>query len=158
MKIKYTKFQIVLEIVGLLILISMIAFVSIRFGKLPDKIPGHYNVMGEVNRWGNKSEIFITPIITVLLYAFISAITFFPQIWNVPVQITDTNRKPVYQCVRSLILVTKIEIAGTFFFITYFMAYTKPLPVEFLPVMLFILFVTLLFFIVRIIQISKRSY
>lgn len=33
---------------------------------LPEQIPGHYSLGGEVDRWGSKYEIFFMPIITVL--------------------------------------------------------------------------------------------
>lgn len=40
--------------------------VSIIFSSLPEKIPMHYNIYGEVNRWGNRYEIFLFPIIIII--------------------------------------------------------------------------------------------
>lgn len=157
MKLKYTKLQIALEIIGILVITGMIIFVCVRFNQLPEKIPGHYNAMGEVNRWGNKREIFTVPIVSIILYAFITVITFFPQIWNVSVQITNENKEAVYRCVRSLIILTKIEMLGTFFYLTIFMGYSKQLPMTFLPVMLLIIFGTIIFFIIRILKIGKEK-
>lgn len=34
---------------------------------LPEKIPVHYNLAGEVDRWGDRLEIFIIPILTAVL-------------------------------------------------------------------------------------------
>ena len=87
MKIKYTKFQITLEIISLLLVIGMIAFVCLRWNQLPKQIPGHYNAMGEVNRWGSKNEILIMPIMSALLYALLTVVSFIPMLWNIPVQI-----------------------------------------------------------------------
>jgi uncharacterized membrane protein len=156
MKLKYTKLQIVLEILCLLLIVGMMVFICLRYNQLPDKIPGHYNAAGEVNRWGNKSEIFITPIITVLLYLFITVLTFFPKIWNVPGQLTEDNRVAVYQCIKSMVICTKVEMVGVFFYITYFMAYSKALPAAFLPVMLVILFGTILLFVLRMVRLMKQ--
>ena len=47
-KLKYTKLQIVVETIGLLILIGTIAFICIRGKQLPPQIPGHYNAMGKM--------------------------------------------------------------------------------------------------------------
>jgi uncharacterized membrane protein len=156
MKLKYTKVQIALEILCLLLIAGMIVFIGIRYQKLPDKIPGHYNAAGEINRWGNKSEIFVTPIISILLYIFITVVTFFPQIWNVPGQLSESNRIAVYQCIKSMVICMKLEMVGVFFYITYYMAYMKTLPAAFLPVMLVILFGTILFFIIRMVSLMKH--
>ena len=34
---------------------------------LPQKIPAHYNLAGEVDRWGSRQEILIIPILTMVL-------------------------------------------------------------------------------------------
>lgn len=149
-KLKYTKFQIVLEIIGLLILIGIIAFVCIQWDRLPPQIPGHYNAMGKIDRWGSKSEIVIMPIIGAFIYALITMIYFFPETWNLPVQVTDENKETVHSRARSLLIFTKVEMLGIFFYITYYMATTQPLPIAFLPVSLIILFCTITFFILRI--------
>lgn len=149
-KLKYTKLQIVLEIIGLLILIGTIAFVCIRWNQLPPQIPEHYNAMGKIDRWGSKSEIVIMPIIGVFIYVLITVISFFPEIWNLPVQVTDENKETVHSRARSLLILTKVEMLGIFFYIIFYMAITQPLPMAFLPVSLIILFCTIIFFILRI--------
>lgn len=50
----------ILTIAPLIIAISI-------FPSLPEQVPAHYNVFGEVDRWGSKWEIFIIPITSVLL-------------------------------------------------------------------------------------------
>jgi len=155
MEIKFTRFQKTLEIIGLLLIIGMIIFVCVRYNQLPEQIPGHYNAKGEINRWGNKSEIFIVPIVSTLLYAFITIITFFPEAWNIPIKITDKNKEAVYCCVRNFIIFTKIEMLGMFFYITFFMAYSKPIPASFTSIILVTLFGTITFFVIRTIQIGK---
>ena len=157
MKLKYTKFQIALEILCFLLLIGMISFVSNRWNQIPQQIPGHYNAMGEVNRMGNKSEILIMPILVALTYILFTLLSFFPKLWNVPVKITDDNKVPVYCCTRSLLLFTKIETITLFFYITYFMATAQPLPANFLPGTLLILFGTMTFFVIRIIKLGKKK-
>lgn len=157
MKVKYTKFQVVLEIVGLLLIIGMIAFIYIYWNQLPEKIPGHYNAMGEVDRWGSKSEIIISPIVSSLLYIVLTVLSFFPKTWNVGVKITELNREEVYCCTRNLLSLIKVEIVGMFFYTTYYTATAQSLSAYFIPVLLFVVFGTLIYFVIRILQIGKKK-
>lgn len=156
MKRYYSKLQVILELLGILAILGMIIFVGIRYADLPDLIPGHFNSLGEIDRWGSKSEIFVIPIVAILLYMGISAISFFPGAWNIPIQVTAQNQDLVFQCIRSMILFTKLEMLGIFICITYYISYSKPLPAIFTPVTLIVLFTTILFFIIRLISIGKR--
>jgi uncharacterized membrane protein len=43
----------------------------IAFNFLPDQIPAHYGLNGEVNRYGSKMEVFILPVIVILFGIFL---------------------------------------------------------------------------------------
>jgi hypothetical protein len=138
-------------------LIGIIAFVYTRWNQLPSQIPGHYNAMGKIDRWGSKNEILIMPIMGTLLYIFITVMSFFPQTWNLPVKVTDENKETVYTSAKSLIIFTKVEVLSIFLYITYYTATTQPLPIAFLPVSMIILFSTIIFFTVRIYRTGTRK-
>ncbi len=53
----------------ILMLLPLIAVV-VAYPFLPDKIPAHYGMNNQVTRWGNKSETFIFPIITLFFGFF----------------------------------------------------------------------------------------
>ena len=156
MKLKFTKFQNALEILGLLFIAGIIIFVCIKWNQLPDKIPGHYNSAGVIDRWGNKSEIFIMPIVGILLYIMITVLTFFPSVWNVPVLTNEENRETMYRCVRTLVIFTKIEMLALFACITVYMATVQRLPAIFLPVTMFVLFGTIIYGTIRTYQLAKK--
>ena len=157
MKLKYTKFQIVLEIIGLLLIVGMIVFVYTHWDQIPQQVPMHYNAMGEIDSWGSKYEILFLPAISILLYAFITAVSFFPQIWNVPVKITDENKETVYLSTKDLLIIMKVEILMSFFYINYHTVTAQPLPITFLPVFLIVIFGTIIFFTRRIIRLGKKK-
>lgn len=64
MKLKYNTMIKVLSFSALLI-----ALISLPF--LPDQIPGHYNAMGEIDRWGSKFEVLIFPMATIFMGGFL---------------------------------------------------------------------------------------
>jgi len=156
MKLKHTKFQVALEILGMLLMIGMIVFVCIRLNQLPRQIPGRYNALGEVDTWVSKSNIIILPIVCGLLYTFLTIVTFLPKTWGLPVKITDLNRAAVYCCTRSLLIFIKIEFLGIFFYLAYNMTATQPLPALFTPILLFIVIETAIYFIIRMYRIGKQ--
>lgn len=157
MKLKYTKLQLTLEIIGLLFLVGMVVFIYTQWDQIPQQVPVHYNAKGEIDSWGSKYQIFILPIISILFYSFITVISFFPQIWNVPVQITDENKEAVYLSTKNLIIFMKVEILAIFFYLNYHTVTAQPLSITFLPIYMIIIFGTLIFFIVRIIRLGNEK-
>ncbi|MEG0527958.1 MAG: SdpI family protein [Longicatena sp.] len=49
--------------------ISMLVITGIAFFLLPDKIPMHFNASGEIDRYGSSFEIFLFPILALLITA-----------------------------------------------------------------------------------------
>lgn len=153
--LKNSRFQIVLEVLSLLILISTIALLIIRWKDLPDQIPGHYNLAGEIDRWGNKNELIVIPVFSIMLYLLLTVITFFPSIWNMPVSVTDKNKEKVYGCVKSMLLVMKVEIMALFFWINYNSMSAKAMTPLFLPILLITVFGTMIYYLVKTVKLSK---
>lgn len=55
---KFKTTMYVLMVVSVLITVVLLAF-------MPDMIPAHYNIQGEVDRFGSKYESLIFPITTI---------------------------------------------------------------------------------------------
>ena len=146
MKTEYTGFQKMLEIVGIILLVLFVGFIAMSWGELPDKIPGHYNAAGIVDRWGNKGEILILPVITILLYGGLSVITLFPQMWNVPQTKNESNKYLVYSTSKTMLILMKIEVTVNFFFISYFSIKGRNLPALHTPIFLVMIFGTLIYY------------
>jgi uncharacterized membrane protein len=57
------------ELVQLLIIAAMFAVAAWSWPQLPDRLPVHWNLQGQVDRWGGKFEgLLVLPIITLGLY------------------------------------------------------------------------------------------
>ena len=157
MKLKTTKPQIVMEVIGGLIIIGMFLFVLLQWGDIPQKIPEHYDFTGQVDKWGDKTGVLIMPIMAVALYLLLTVVTMFPRIWNVPVEITESNKEAVYSCMKSMLIFMKIEILATFSYITYCQVTSTKLSSLFLTVVLLGLFATIAFFIIKTIKVAKAN-
>ena len=91
LKFQRGKFDIILNGLCLIILVSTILFLILTWSKIPDKVPMHYDFAGNIDRWGSKLEILILPIITWIMYVFMTIIEKFPEAWNTGVKVTEEN-------------------------------------------------------------------
>jgi len=119
MKLKYTIPQIIVEVIGVILLVTLFVILGIKYGSLPNKIPTHFNAAGEIDGWGGKLSIFTLPILGVLIYILTTVITFFPSSWNFSTsKMTPKNEVPLYQCMKTFLIVTKVEMVTMFFYTT----------------------------------------
>lgn len=155
MKLKYTWFQKIIEIITITFMLSIWGYLILSWGDIPDKIPGHYNAAGVVDRWGSKGEILAMPIVMVILYALLSIIAFFPSIWNAPVKITEENKEFVYSNLKSMLILMKMELIIAFSYISYCNIRVRELGIWFLPLELIIVFGTIIYYLVKIMRKNK---
>ena len=100
---------------GILTLLPMVITTVAVLWFLPDTIPAHYGISGEVDRWGSKYESFILPGIslvfgvTMLLGAWISS---------------RSSRKEVEQGSRIFVIAGNVSLA-VFNVMTLFFLYTS---------------------------------
>lgn len=139
-RIKRNKYDLFVNILCLILLFGMFLYLILNWGSFPDKIPGHYNYAGEVDRWGNKSELWICPVIALLFYIGFTVLEAFPRLWNTGVRITEENRDRVYRLLKNVVVTMKGVIVVIFTFLSVNSALAKPLPVWFLPVFLILMF------------------
>ena len=107
---------------GILTLLPMVITTVAVLWFLPDTIPAHYGISGEVDRWGSKYESFILPGIslvfgvTMLLGAWISS---------------RSSRKEVEQGSRIFVIAGNVSLA-VFNVMTLFFLYTSWTQMEYL--------------------------
>lgn len=150
MKLKRSKYDILINTACLILLVGIIVFLGVNWHTIPDKIPGHYNASGIINRWGNKGELWIVPVIAWIMYLGITALEHFPQIWNTGVEVTKENKERVYWILKNLIGTVKLIMSAVFVFLTVNSAFAVRLPVWFLPVFLILIFGSVIIFIVKL--------
>jgi uncharacterized membrane protein len=154
-KIKKTKLHLTLEVISFACILAMFLYPLVVWADIPDSIPMHYSAQGEINRFASKNSIFFLPVISLALYLLLTMVSFFPSIWNIQVTITRENEERVYRCIKTMLLLLKAEIMITFLYIEYHDIKVEPLPAGYLGVELITIFATLIFFIFRMVKVSK---
>lgn len=149
MNTESTSFQKLIEALSALLLMLFIALIALNYSNLPDRIPGHYNAFGEIDRWGSKVEILFLPAITLFIYFILTLLTHYPSVWNVPSIRNEQNAEAVYSCLKTMLVLLKLEITALFFMISFFSIGGKSLPVSYLPVLLSVVLSTTAYFTLR---------
>lgn len=93
-------------------------FLSITWKNIPDMIPGHYNIAGEIDKYSSKNSIWILIVVQILLFTMMSVLERFPNIWNTGVQITEENVERVYTNLRNMQTYLKMMIMIYFSYMT----------------------------------------
>ena len=153
-KIEITTNDKILEIVGWISLFAIWSLTIVNYNSLPDIIPIHYNAAGESDGFGRKAYILMLPLISTTLFVGLTILNKFPHIFNYPTGITEENAQRQYTNATRLIRYLKfiiVLIIGYISFMTIQNAHGKAegLGSWFTPLFLVLVFLPLLFFIVK---------
>lgn len=118
MNLRYSTFQKCLQALCILCLLGTMVYLAAVWGQLPARIPTHFNAYGQPNAWGGRLFLLFFPIVSVLLFAGLTVVERFPHRWNSPVKITERNRAAVYQGLRTMLLLVKLEMLAMFFYLS----------------------------------------
>jgi len=78
-KLKLSLYDKALEIFAGVLLLLMLSKIISVYGSLPDIIPIHYNLKGEVDGYGNKATLFVLVFICFFNYTLLTIINFSPH-------------------------------------------------------------------------------
>ncbi|MFJ8262012.1 DUF1648 domain-containing protein [Rummeliibacillus sp. NPDC094406] len=100
--ISKTKSEWVWDIIGYIIYVSSILLLIFNWSVLPEKVPAHYNALGEVDRYGSKWELIILPCIGIFLLVFMQVLEKHPEAHNYPSRLNESNAQQFYLHSRKL--------------------------------------------------------
>lgn len=115
---KKTTFSKIANLISLLSVVGIVLYVIITWKNIPDMIPGHYNIAGEIDKYSSKNSIWILIVVQILLFTMMSVLERFPNIWNTGVQITEENVERVYTNLRNMQTYLKMMIMIYFSYMT----------------------------------------
>ncbi|MEG0377087.1 MAG: DUF1648 domain-containing protein [Eubacterium sp.] len=157
MKTKYTLFQIILEVIGAILFIGMLVFLLTKWKDIPNQVPLHFDLYGEPDRWGNKSGVLLMFFLGIGSYALFTIVSLFPKAWNIPIQITEENKEPIYRTMKTILMVEKILIVAVFFVLMLTQALAQPLSPFFVPLVVILSTANIGIGCVHIKSISKKK-
>lgn len=138
------KLKLIINILCIIMLLGTTIFLIVYWKHMPDVIPMHYNLWGEVDGQGNKASIIVLPIVNWIMFGVISIAEMCPGAWNTGVRVTPQNSARIYRILSRLIIAIKIEVVALFSFITINSALSNNMPIKFVPITLILMFGTII--------------
>jgi uncharacterized membrane protein len=157
LKVQLTTTDKLLELFGWGVLLALWDWTGTSYSSLPDSIPTHFNAAGEADDYGRKASIFGLPVVASLLYIGLTLLNRVPHIFNFPTPVTQENALIQYtnatRMIRSLKLILVVVFGGiSFQTIQQANGETDGLGVWFLPVTLGLIFLPLIYFVIKSFQ------
>ena len=140
----------VLDAIGLAVLIGIFLYLILEWKELPDRIPSHFNGAGVADAWSGKGMLWFCPVMAALLYGMITLLEQFPDIWNTGVEVTPENQERVLGAVKLMVVWMKLAVVLDFSWITLCSARGTDLGAWFMPVFLAMIFLPMIWCMVRI--------
>lgn len=104
---------------SLTFLLLLILVPLFHYPGLPDEIPQHFNFYGKPDIYGEKSIIWILPIVGIGMFVGLNIVARIPDRHNYLVSISKENAERQYRNSRQLIMVTLNLILLSFLYITW---------------------------------------
>ena len=119
-KMKITKSPIArfLDVLTLGIFLAVIIYLIVQFQALPDRVPGHYDATGTVDRWGSKLELWLLPVIAAALWIGMTFLEKYPHAFNY-MNLREDNIEAQYRNGMLMVNVLKNESVLLFSFLIY---------------------------------------
>ncbi|WP_339206773.1 DUF1648 domain-containing protein [Paenibacillus sp. FSL K6-3182] len=140
--------------ISVLLLLSSVIYLIVKWPDLPQTIAIHFNGRGEADGWGSKAALVILPIISFLLFAGLALLRKIPHEFNYMTTITEQNAP--YQYKTSILLLSwiKLEIVALFAYVQWAAIQVasggaSKLGIWLLPVILVILIGTIVFYVMK---------
>lgn len=81
---------------------------------LPGRVPLHFGLNGQPDRWGSVRELMLVPVVALALYALLTFVARIPHHYNYPVAITPQNAERQYALARRLIFALRAILVWLF--------------------------------------------
>ena len=160
-KLTVTSFDKSIETAGLMLIFILWILTLVAFYNLPHIIPVHFNAAGRPDANGDKTMLFILPILATIIFAGLSILIRHPHFLNYASPITVHNAEQQYITATKMLRMLNAGIALIFTLIvlfTYLTAagITSGLGAWFLPLVIIICFGPMLYYSIKNKQENKK--
>ncbi len=111
--VPHSRFEVVLEILALLVFAAVFFYISHVYDNLPERIAIHFNEKGEADGWGGRSSLYFAPGFLLGIWAFLIVLarTLSPKHYNLAIDLNDSNARALYQLTRSFLRLMGLSLA-----------------------------------------------
>ena len=96
MRFRPTVFDIICNILCLVLLIGSGVWIILQWGDMPAQIPTHFDFAGNPNAYGSKMTIWGLYAVGWVIWLIIFICSFFPRTWSIGVKVAPQNLGRAY--------------------------------------------------------------
>ncbi|HMX41925.1 MAG TPA: DUF1648 domain-containing protein [Saprospiraceae bacterium] len=108
-----------LDVLAAVTLLALLLLPAYWYEWLPERIPHHFDALGQADRWGSKAGIWVLPALGVGLYLLLTLLNRAPHRFNYISRITPENAAYQYRNATTMIRVLRLLILSVFLYITW---------------------------------------
>lgn len=116
---KNQTFDLILEILGIIGILTLLVLPIIFYTDLPDSLPRHYGSDGLPDAFGGKGVIWVLPIVGFVMYLVIRFISTLPEQINLPLKENPEDSEFKQKKYGRMIRILNVGIVFTFLFFTF---------------------------------------
>lgn len=90
----------VVDQLAVALLVLLFIYTAKKFVEMPETVPTHFNIKGEVDGWGSRWFVWFLPFVAVFIFGLLMLANKFPQAMNYPVKITPENARRQFLLAR----------------------------------------------------------
>lgn len=109
-----TRTDKLMELLGWLFIAAIWVIVLSQYSSLPERIPGHFNFAGEVDRMDRRASIIALPIIATILFLGLTLLNGYPWLFNYIAPVTADNAERQYRNATRMLRYIKTVLPLTF--------------------------------------------
>lgn len=153
MKSNHTAADIAMTVAGFASLFAVTAYTVISWTSIPEKIPCHFNMAGEIDDMGGKGVLIFSLVTAWVLWAVLEIISLFlRKMCNTEDSIIQRNPERYYRNLKTMVELLKLIIALDFTYINVCSITMRPLGGFFMPLFLILIFGTIIVSVVRLLR------
>ncbi|SYZ74621.1 conserved membrane hypothetical protein [Candidatus Zixiibacteriota bacterium] len=143
-----------IELAALVGLALGLFLVGYYWSILPDRIPSHYSLAGNVDQWSSKASLLLLPAISLVIYIALNVVIRYPKIYNYPWKFAPQNLHRQQELATLFLSSLKMEIVWLFSLLEYqtiriALGKEKALGPEFIIIFIVIIFGSAAFYFVK---------
>jgi hypothetical protein len=74
-------------------MLAPIVYLALNWSLMPATVPSHFGISGQPDAWGPRWNLFLIPIVAIVIVSLLTVGRRFSDHFNYPVVITDENRE-----------------------------------------------------------------
>ena len=135
---------------------AVFVMIILRWPMLPDRIPTHFDLNGNVNGYGGKGTLIVLPAVALLMFVPITILEFYPQVWNTGVKVTARNADAVYRYLRMMMVSIKLLTVLLMCTMAVLFCYSAPVPAWIIPAYVVLMTAAIVLFLIKASRAGKR--